>query len=73
MSSAKPREYKFIKKIGSGACGEVFLAIVRRKKVAVKRVFRSLFSDDAFTDFMKEVFFFFSFSFFFFFFHFLFF
>ena len=41
--------------IGKGACGEVFLATVRGKKVAVKRVFRSLLSQDAFADFIREV------------------
>ena len=60
LSAAKPKEYKILKQIGSGACGEVFLAVVRRKKVALKRVFRSLLSGDAFADFMKEVFFCFS-------------
>ena len=55
LSSAKPDEYNIEKMIGKGACGEVFLATVRGKKVAVKRVFRSLLSQDAFADFIREV------------------
>ena len=48
-------KFIYLRQVGKGACGEVWLSTYEGERMAVKRVFRSLLSEDTFQDFMREV------------------
>ncbi|KAL6062440.1 putative serine/threonine-protein kinase drkA, variant 2 [Balamuthia mandrillaris] len=49
-----PGELKIMNKVGVGSCGEVYEALWKGTRVAVKKIFRTLIHSDSFNEFKAE-------------------